>query len=48
MRKNVMTFIVGLIAGTIIGVFIVYPAIFASIHHMSFFETWYNMFAFIA
>lgn len=47
MRKNVMTFIVGLIAVIIIGVFVVYPGIFASLHHMSFFETWHNMFAFI-
>ena len=43
MRKNITIFIAGLIVGIIIGVFVVYPGIYAWTHHMNFFETWYNM-----
>lgn len=47
MRKNVATFIAGLTVGVIIGVFAVHPAIYAWTHQLNFFETWFNMFAFI-
>ena len=43
--KNILKmFMAGLIVGIIIGVFVIYPGIFAYTHQIEFLETWHNMF----
>lgn len=46
-KKNIAIFIGGLIIGIIIGVFIVFPGVYAWNHGLDFFKTLHNMFAII-